>query len=89
MKPTRTFVAAAVVATAAAVLSPTPAPAAVTLPTGLTSLLADGTPSGRAIVELLPRAVHPDVSALQEPRPHGATDEAPAAGRSSPARSPP
>ena len=66
MKPTRTFVAAAVVATAAAaVLSPTPAPAAVTLPTGLTSLLADGTPSGRAIVELSHLPSTQDVSALK------------------------
>src|SRR3954452_15961522 len=66
MKHTRTLLAAGtVLAAAAAVLSPTASPAAVTLPTGLSALLADGTPSGRAIVELGHVPSASDVSVLK------------------------
>ena len=69
MSHLRTLVAAAVVVTAGAptgagVLAPAAAPAAVALPTGLTRLLADGTQSGRAIVELAHVATASDVHAL-------------------------
>ena len=66
MKHTRTVLAATIALTAAAaVLSPTASPAAVTLPTGLSALLADGTPSGRAIVELGHVPTTSDVSVLK------------------------
>jgi len=66
MSHLRTLVAAAVVVTTgAAVLSPTAAPAAADLPTGLSSLLATGTPSGRAIVELSHVPTASDVHVLE------------------------
>ena len=65
-RASRALLATAVVLmTGAGVLSPTSAPAAIDLPTGLSALLANGTPSGRAIVELPHVATKTDVSALK------------------------
>src|SRR3954452_7396855 len=59
------FAAAVVLATGAGVLAPSAAPAAAGLPAGLSSLLADGTPSGRAIVELSHVPTVSDVRVLE------------------------
>src|SRR3954451_12299591 len=59
------FAAAVVLATAAGVLAPSAAPVAAGLPALLSSLLADGTPSGRAIVELSHVPTVSDVRVLE------------------------
>ena len=66
----------------------TSASAAVDLPRGLTSLLADGTPSGRAIVTLDTRADAARRQRAEGARADRAADAAGSPWRSSPARSP-